>query len=91
MPVFSYKCEAHGAFTKFLKVREKTYVCPKCNASCKALIKIGTVQVVERLDNGAMARTVERLHNIEEIMNERADKHTEEFNKNLQLDDGNDE
>ncbi len=33
---------------------------------------------MERLDNGAMGRAVERMHNIEEIMNDRADKHTEE-------------
>jgi hypothetical protein len=39
----------------------------------------GSVSIVERLDNGIMGRAVERLHNIEEIMNDRADKHSKEF------------
>jgi hypothetical protein len=39
---------------------------------------MGTTQIIEKLDNGLMGRAVERLHNIEEIMNERADKHTAE-------------
>lgn len=90
MAWFTYKCEEHGEFRRVFNVREKVAKCLKCDKDCKSVIRIGTVQVVERLDNGVMARAVERLHNIEDIMNERADKHSEEFMKNLQLDDGND-
>lgn len=91
MAWFTYKCDEHGEFIRSLSKRDKTSTCTKCGKECKTVIKIGTVQVMERLDNGVMARAVERLHNIEEIMTDRANKHTEEFMKNLQLDDGNDE
>lgn len=71
---FSYNCDQHGNFTVSLEKREKKHHCPVCGADSKVVIKFGTVQVKEILDNGAMARSVERLHNIEDIMNERADK-----------------
>lgn len=32
---------------------------------------------MERLDNGAMARAVERIHNVEDLMEERSQKHEE--------------
>lgn len=75
MAWFSYKCEEHGIFTKSLQKREKKQVCPKCGKESLAIIKAGSVSIVEKLDNGAMSRAVERLHNIEEIMNDRADAH----------------
>jgi uncharacterized Zn finger protein (UPF0148 family) len=75
MAWFSYKCKEHGIFTKSLEKREKTVLCPICNQNSVAIIKSGTISVVEKLDNGAMSRSVERLHNIEEIMNDRADNH----------------
>ncbi len=87
MAFFSYKCETDGEFRLSLDKRAKTGKCPKCQAECKPVIRMGTMQVVERLDNGAMARQVERLANIEEIMNDRADKHTAEFMKKLDLED----
>lgn len=89
MAWFTYHCEEHGEFRRSLKIRDKVTKCLRCDKECKSVIRIGSVQVVERLDNGAMARAVERLHNIEEIINDRADKHSEEFMKNLELDDGN--
>jgi hypothetical protein len=75
MAWFSYKCEDHGVFTKSLDKREKKQLCPKCGKESLALIKAGSVSIVEKLDNGAMSRAVERLHNIEEIMSNRADEH----------------
>jgi hypothetical protein len=44
------------------------------------------MQSVEVLDNGAMARSVERLVNIEEIMEDRADKHSKEHSKESEYD-----
>lgn len=75
MAWFTYKCKEHGDFTKSLEKREKQVPCAKCGAACFPVIKSGTVSVVEKLDNGVMSRAVERLHNIEEIMNDRADAH----------------
>jgi hypothetical protein len=77
MARFSYSCVEHGEFKVSLPKREKTYPCPICKVEALAILKTGTISIVERLDNGAMSRRVERLHNIEEIMNDRADKHSE--------------
>lgn len=78
MAWFSYKCPEHGQFRVTLEKRVPKIACPSCGKESCAIIKIGSTQIVERLDNGLMGRAVERLHNIEEIMNERADKHTKE-------------
>lgn len=77
MAWFSYQCPDHGKFTISLLKREKTFLCPNCNQVSHAIIKLGSSQIVEKLDNGIMARSVERIHNIEEIMAERADKFSE--------------
>ncbi len=74
MAWFSFQCKDHGKFTLSLEKREKIQKCPKCGQDSRAIIKIGSSQIVERLDNGAMARAVERLHNVEELINERAEK-----------------
>lgn len=78
MAWFKYKCPTHDAFSVSLAKREREVSCPKCQQLSKPIIGVGSTQIVERLDNGAMARAVERLHNIEEIMNDRADQHTEQ-------------
>lgn len=75
MAWFSYKCKEHGVFKKSLEKREKLFPCPICGEPSSPVIKSGNVSIMERLDNGAMSRAVERLHNIEEIMSERADSH----------------
>jgi len=76
MAWFSYTCGTHGDFKISLEKRESTQKCPKCQAECRGIIKAGTSRTVERLDNGAMGRAVERLHNIEEIMSERDANHS---------------
>jgi hypothetical protein len=77
MAWFTYSCREHGEFKKSLPKRERRQPCPACNMESDAIIKAsGSVSIVERLDNGVMARKVERLHNIEEIMSDRADKHS---------------
>jgi hypothetical protein len=77
MAWFTFKCPAHGEFRVSLVRRERVVSCPTCKTESKAVIRTGSISVVEQLDNGAMARKVERLHNIEEIMSDRADKHSE--------------
>jgi hypothetical protein len=74
MARFTYSCREHGSFTLQLEKRERSRPCPSCGADSRAVLKSGTMQMVERLDNGVMPRAVERLHNIEEIMDEREKK-----------------
>jgi len=76
MAWFSYKCPNHGEFKVSLTKREKFVDCAKCQTKSYPALKVGTISVMERLDNGTMGRAVERLHDIEEIMNKRADDHT---------------
>lgn len=71
MAWFTYKCSKHGPFRQSLPKRETVYPCPECGVEAKNVLKIGNSMIVERLDNGVMARAVERLHNIEEIIEER--------------------
>ena len=82
MAHFSYTCPEHGEFKISLDRRQKTCQCPKCGAESKPIIRIGTSRVVEVLDNGAMVRKVERLHNIEDIMEERDRISTERVTPN---------
>ena len=75
---FTFKCPTHGEFKVSLPQRTNLQSCKRCGAESKVILKVGNISVVERLDNGAMGRAVERIHNIEEIINDRADKHSEE-------------
>lgn len=83
MSLFTYECPDHGVFYKLLYKRESTQPCNKCTNICKNVPKAGTVKVVDRLDNGLMARTVERLADIEEINEQDAQK----FNQKGSSDD----
>jgi DNA-directed RNA polymerase subunit RPC12/RpoP len=79
MAWFKYQCSTCAkVFRLRLDKREPAVNCadPVCSGSCKPLLgAASTSQVVEVLDNGIMPRKVERLHNIEEIMEERAAKY----------------
>ena len=86
MARFTYNCKEHGDFQISLKKREKNRLCPDCGEQSHAIIKVGTFQVMERLDNGAMARAVERLHNIEDIMDDRTKKSSKEAAERMGLD-----
>lgn len=87
MARFTYKCKEHGEFQVSLQKRSPTYACPTCNSESYPSIKPATVSVVEKLDNGAMSRAVERLHNVEEIMSERADNHSKQMGFNEEEND----
>jgi hypothetical protein len=76
MAFFTYSCPDHGNFRVSLDKRVPLCQCPICEAESKPVLKMGTVRVVERLDNGAMIRRVERLHDVEEIMEERDRAHS---------------
>lgn len=55
--------------------RSATAFCPSCSKDSPASLSIGTTRVVEVLDNGLMARKVERLRDVEQILEERDAKH----------------
>jgi hypothetical protein len=80
MAWFRYKCPDHGDFRLSLSKRQKTANCPQCQKESRGIISMGSVTIMERLDNGAMARAVERIHNVEDLMEERSQKHEERQN-----------
>jgi hypothetical protein len=75
MAKFTYDCTTHGHFVVSLDKRAKTLLCPECKNKCYSVIKPASSRIVERLDNGVMTKAVERLHNIEEIMEKRDSDH----------------
>ncbi len=74
MARFCFQCQEHGKFRISLPKREKSVSCPKCGAISKNVLSIGTARVVEEIDTGTMARKVEWLKDIQEIIDERSRK-----------------
>lgn len=72
MAWFTYKCPTHGIFRVSLGKRDKKVPCKKCGVLSDIVLKVGTTVVYERLDNGAMGKAVERIHNVEELIEERS-------------------
>jgi hypothetical protein len=94
MPWFTYKCTSCNHRVKvILDERLPEIKCDAydlmsdgpCGQPMKPVLKAANVKVVEQLDNGAMVRKVERIHNIEEILQERSDKFS------VQQEEGDDE
>ena len=73
MAWFNFNCPAHGKFHLSLPTRQKYGKCPTCQTESPGIIGAGSTQIMERLDNGLMGRAIERLHNVEEILNDRSD------------------
>lgn len=72
MPWYTYRCLSHGDFRISASTRLPSARCSVCGKDGLPVIKAGTSSVRERLDNGAMARAVERVHNIEELIEDHA-------------------
>lgn len=87
---FRYKCPQHGEFIAVLLKRSKAYICPICSQESPAVITVGSSRVVERLDNGAMERAVERLADIKELIKERNEKHDEQMKMVKEVEDDTD-
>ena len=75
MAIFSFKCPDHGVFNKMLPKGLKKYSCTKCGKESERIVSVGTVKVVEKIDNGLMIKPIERAVDIEELMNERNSKY----------------
>ncbi|NBP13499.1 hypothetical protein EBU95_03755 [bacterium] len=76
MAWFTYKCHSHGLFRVSLGKRQKSIPCKKCGELSQIILKVGTTVVHEKIDNGAMGRAVERIHNVEELIEERSNINT---------------
>jgi putative FmdB family regulatory protein len=89
VPLFRYRCPACEVDVSKLhaaKARPE-YCCEKCGGPLVRNPRGPSTQTVERLDNGAMGKAVERLANAEALYHDRSKAHTKETRKNLGLDE----
>lgn len=78
MAWFAYECSRCKRRCRLsLEKRAPKVPCGVCGdgADMLPILKPGTSRTMEVLDNGAMARRVERYHDVEEIIEKRADDH----------------
>lgn len=89
MPLFRYLCpDCKVDVSKLHAAKERpSFVCPACGGALVRNPKGPSTQVVERLDNGAMGKAVERLADAERLYSERSKTHTKEIRKNLGLEE----
>lgn len=76
MPTRSFECDSCGNVLQKLVAPGKTAApgCSKCGDEMRPVMGAPTgASVVERLDNGAMPRAVERLANAPALFRERAE------------------
>ena len=72
MPAFYIKCNKCAKETRKIWPKFKATTC-ECGGAFNRLDKNNaSAMVKETLDNGAMLRKVERIHNIEELVKEQA-------------------
>ena len=75
MALFSFSCPEHGEFSVMLKKGDSKYPCPQCGVEARRIVKVGSVRVTERIDNGMMAKGLDRLQDVDEMIDERNAKH----------------
>lgn len=86
MPVFHYFCFQCQKETKKLLAKEvDSLECPFCGAELERDMKGPSARVVEKLDNGVMRRSVERLADAERLYKDRAAKHRESLKENVKV------
>jgi DNA-directed RNA polymerase subunit RPC12/RpoP len=78
VPIFNYRCpQCSNNVRRHLSNPEdgkREMFCPKCNEKLDRAPTPPDPHVIERLDNGAMPRAVERFADAERLMKEREDK-----------------
>jgi len=83
MGMFSFKCPEHGIFKVMLDTGTKSHQCPKCSAISARQLKVGSVTVTERIDNGLMPRPIDRIQNIDEMIDQRNAIHEDEKKEDI--------
>lgn len=85
MPIFNYVCEQCAEPLKRLLSPEAGAAfmgpCPSCQGPMRRAATGPTGQVVETIDNGLMARRVERNANIQELVHKQAQQDAERSKK----------
>jgi hypothetical protein len=88
MAWFTYKCnKCDRYFRVSISRRQPEYNHKGCIGVGLPVLKAATSQIVDVLDNGIMPRRVERMHDIEEIMEDRNDKFREQTEKKTEDDE----
>jgi putative FmdB family regulatory protein len=89
MPLYRYRCSVCELdVTRIHGAKERPELaCAECGGTLVRNPRGPSTQVVEKLDNGAMGRAVERLADAERLYHERSKNHTREVRKNLGLEE----
>ena len=82
MPLFYYYCTQCDIYSKRILEKPIKSNCIKCSFILIRTPKPPSSQKLETIDNGYMARRIERPVDIGELTKERATKHTRENPKN---------
>ena len=86
MPVFHYFCSQCQTETKkFFAKGVDSLECPFCGSEMEREMNGPSARVVEKLDNGVMSRSVERLADAERLYKDRAAKHRESLKENVKV------
>lgn len=83
MGFFSYTCPEHGAFKKMLDRGTRSELCPKCGHESKRIVRAGSVTMTERVDNGLMSKRIDRIQDIDELIDQRNAIHEDEKKEDI--------
>lgn len=88
MPVFSYRCSKCGREFRRIKVKiEEFSICDCGDLSVRYTKTVPGISVMEHLDNGVMARAIDRPADAVRIFTERAEQHKREVLQDIDEDD----
>lgn len=77
MPIIAYTCECKNSIGKFYRQAKDspaTFLCDKCGKDMKKSLSIPSSSSKITVDTPGMARAVEIIPNIVELLQERSDK-----------------
>ncbi len=88
MPVFTYLCPVEKVEFRKMLPKVEDFVACKCGAkSGRKQVSVPGVSVYEHLDNGSMARAIDRPADAQRIFAERAEQHKREMQEDIEEDD----
>lgn len=70
MPLFNFKCDSCGSKNRIILNKYSAQMCEKCGSEMRRIPKPPSSRVTEVLDNGFMAKSIERLADIERVSKE---------------------
>lgn len=85
MPLYHFKCtKCETEVKRILEPKQQNEVtCKECGSKLERLASGPSTQVMEKLDNGAMGKSIERLADAQRLFAERSRNSTKEYKKSM--------